>query len=40
LLGEADELAGKFAKEADERYAAGSTCERTYDKVTGNSNGN
>lgn len=40
LLGEADELAGKFAKEADERYVAGSTCERTYDKVTGNSNGN
>ncbi|EMD4715058.1 DUF2514 family protein, partial [Salmonella enterica] len=40
LPGEADELAGKFAKEADERYAAGSTCERTYDKVTGNSNGN
>ncbi|EBD6540021.1 DUF2514 domain-containing protein, partial [Salmonella enterica] len=21
-------------------YVAGSTCERTYDKVTGNSNGN
>ncbi|EHF6044643.1 DUF2514 domain-containing protein [Salmonella enterica] len=40
LLGEADDLAGKFAKEADERYVAGSTCERTYDKVTGNSNGN
>ncbi|ECG1136915.1 DUF2514 domain-containing protein, partial [Salmonella enterica subsp. enterica] len=36
LLGEADDLAGKFAKEADERYVAGSTCERTYDKVTGN----
>ncbi|EEO5288738.1 DUF2514 family protein [Salmonella enterica] len=35
LLGEADELAGKFAKEADERYVAGSTCERTWDKVTG-----
>ena len=35
LLGEADDLAGKFAKEADERYVAGSTCERTYDKVTG-----
>ncbi|HEJ0068207.1 TPA: DUF2514 family protein [Citrobacter koseri] len=34
LLGEADDLAGKFAKEADERYVAGSTCERTYDKVT------
>lgn len=34
LLGEADSLAGEFAKEADERYVAGSTCERTYDKVT------
>ncbi|EBY0881176.1 DUF2514 domain-containing protein, partial [Salmonella enterica subsp. enterica serovar Weltevreden] len=22
-------------KEADERYVAGSTCERTWDKVTG-----
>ncbi|HBP4330464.1 TPA: DUF2514 family protein [Escherichia coli] len=33
LLGEADNLAGKFAKEADERYVAGSTCERTWDKV-------
>ncbi len=35
LLGVADDLAGKFAKEADERYVAGSTCERTSDKVTG-----
>ena len=35
LLSEADNLAGKFAKEADERYVAGSTCERTYDKVNG-----
>lgn len=34
LPSEADDLAGKFAKEADERYVAGSTCERTYDKVT------
>lgn len=34
LLSEADDLAGKFAKEADERYVAGSTCERTYDKIT------
>lgn len=34
LLGEADAMAGEFAKEADERYVAGSTCERTYDKVT------
>ncbi|MEK9005532.1 DUF2514 family protein [Escherichia coli] len=33
LLSEADDLAGKFAKEADERYVAGNTCERTYDKV-------
>ncbi len=39
LLGEADELAGKFAKEADERYVAGSTCERTWDRVTGESAG-
>ncbi|HBA3651386.1 TPA: DUF2514 family protein [Escherichia coli] len=35
LLGEADDLAGKFAKEADERYVAGTSCERTYDRVTG-----
>lgn len=34
LLNEADDLAGKFAKEADERYVAGSACERTYEKVT------
>lgn len=40
LLSEADAMAGEFAKEADERYVAGSTCERTYDKVTGNGNGN
>ncbi|EHI2277607.1 DUF2514 family protein [Salmonella enterica] len=40
LLGEADDLAGKFAKEADERYIAGSTCERTYDKVMGKENEN
>ncbi|HGB4478595.1 DUF2514 family protein [Salmonella enterica] len=33
LLGEADELAGKFAKEADERYVAGVTCERIYGQV-------
>lgn len=37
LLSEADAMAGEFAKEADERYVAGSTCERTYDKVTGKS---
>ncbi|SUY95340.1 prophage protein [Citrobacter freundii] len=34
LLGEADAMAGEFAKEADERYVAGATCERTYDAVT------
>ncbi|EBG6922913.1 DUF2514 family protein [Salmonella enterica subsp. enterica] len=39
LLSEADELAGKFAKEADERYVAGSACERTWDTVTGESAG-
>lgn len=33
LLSESDRLAGEFAKEADERYVAGQTCERTYDKV-------
>jgi hypothetical protein len=40
LLDESDRLAGEFAKEADERYVAGQTCERTYDKVTGKRNGN
>lgn len=34
LLGESDKRAGIYAKEADERYAAGLSCERTYDKVT------
>lgn len=34
LLGEADAMAGEFAKEADERYVAGQSCERTYDEVT------
>lgn len=34
LLGEADAMAGEFAKEADERYVTGATCERTYDAVT------
>jgi hypothetical protein len=34
LLGESDKRAGIYAKEADERYVAGSTCERTYDKVS------
>lgn len=36
LLSEADGMAGTFAKEADERFVAGSTCERTYDKVAQN----
>ncbi len=35
LLGEADDLAGKFLKKADDVICAGSTCERTRDKVTG-----
>ncbi|ENT4819211.1 TPA: DUF2514 family protein [Citrobacter farmeri] len=34
LLGEADDLAGKFATEADERYVSGQSCEQTYDRVT------
>lgn len=34
MLGESDRRAGIYAEEADERYAAGSVCERTYDKVT------
>lgn len=34
LLGQSDKRAGIYAKEADERYAAGSSCERTYDEVT------
>lgn len=34
LLGESDQRAGIYAKEADERYTAGSSCERTYEKVT------
>lgn len=34
LLSESDKRAGIYAKEADERYTAGSSCERTYDKVT------
>lgn len=36
LLGEADAMAGEFAKEADARYIAGGACERTYDRVTQN----
>ncbi|MFV5925986.1 DUF2514 family protein [Klebsiella aerogenes] len=34
LLGESDRRAGIYAKEADSAYVAGSSCERTYDKVT------
>lgn len=33
LLGEADELAGAFAEEADGAYEAGASCERTYNAV-------
>lgn len=35
LLGESDRRAGIYAKEADSAYVSGSSCERTYDKVTG-----
>lgn len=38
LLGEADELAGAFAKEADGAYEAGASCERIYNKVTQGNN--
>ncbi|WP_213322361.1 DUF2514 family protein [Klebsiella aerogenes] len=34
LLSESDRRAGIYAKEADSSYVAGSSCERTYDKVT------
>lgn len=34
LLSESDEMAGKYAAEADRNYVAGQSCERTYDKVT------
>lgn len=34
LLGESDRRAGIYAKEADSAYVSGSSCERTYDKVT------
>ncbi|PIJ48942.1 hypothetical protein BL250_16530 [Erwinia sp. OLTSP20] len=34
LLGQSDKRAGIYAKEADERYAAGSSCEQIYDRVT------
>ena len=35
LLSESNEAAGKYAKEADRAYSAGQTCERIYDKVSG-----
>lgn len=34
LLSESDEMAGKYAAEADRSYVSGQSCERTYDKVT------
>ena len=35
LLSESNEAAGEYAKEADRAYSAGQTCERIYDKVSG-----
>ncbi|MFO6490610.1 DUF2514 domain-containing protein [Hafnia alvei] len=35
LLSESNEAAGEYAKEADRAYRAGQTCERVYDKVSG-----
>lgn len=35
LLSESNEAARKYAKEADRAYLAGQTCERIYDKVSG-----
>lgn len=35
LLSESDQLAGKFASEADANFIAGTACERIYDRVTG-----
>ena len=35
LLSESSEAAGEYAKEADRAYSAGKTCERVYDKVSG-----
>lgn len=34
LLSESDKAAGEYAAEADRNYAAGQSCERTYDAVT------
>ncbi|MFH3346650.1 DUF2514 family protein [Klebsiella aerogenes] len=36
LLGESDRAAGIYAEEADRAYVGGSSCERTYNRVTGN----
>lgn len=36
LLSESDRRAGIYAKEADGAYVSGSSCERTYEEVTGN----
>lgn len=35
LLSESNEAAREYAKEADRAYSAGQTCERIYDKVSG-----
>ena len=35
LLSESNEAAREYAKEADRAYSAGKTCERVYDKVSG-----
>lgn len=34
LLSESDKAAGEYAAEADRNYAAGQSCERSYDQVT------
>lgn len=34
LLSESDEMAGKYAAEADRNYVAGQSCERVYDRIT------
>lgn len=34
LFSESDKAAGEYASEADRNYAAGQSCERTYDTVT------
>jgi hypothetical protein len=36
MLKESDDMAGKYAKEADRAYIAGSTCERIYSGVISN----